>query len=200
MTYIVMFLPAAAALAIVLIARRRSGAAWCDKLGPPGWSFSSSWASSLTAVLAVFQMLFAQNLLPPGEPYIPKATYAAFAVMFAALLLAAPVVYLALGRLEPPQKEVQIQGRVWGFVVAAFLVLWAIIGQLVETFVLSVDVARGPLDNWIAGVFVLLSAILVVAAALHGGRTVHFILKNLQSSGRFAASFAQGNAPAWFLP
>lgn len=197
MPYVFAFVPALLALLLVLDARKRSGAKWCDKLGPPGWRFSESWASSLTAILALFHALFAQNLLS-ADSFMPKADYAALSAMFGALVLAAPLVYLATARLKEG-TELQLQGLVAGFVVGAFLVLWAVIGQLLLTALLAVDVGRQNLNVGIASVFVVLSIAALVAATVHGVRTVRFILQHLHS-GALAARFEAGEAPTWFWP
>jgi hypothetical protein len=191
--------PLVIAAVMVLSAWSKSTANCCDKLGPPGWSFSTSWASNLTVVLAVFQMLFAQNLLSDA-PYMPKTSYAALAAMFGALLIAGPFVYLGSGLLSlNDKKEVQVQGRVWGFLLGATLVLWAVVGQLLETVVLSFDVARGGLDTAIACVFNGLSIAILAVAIWHGWRTVHFVLVNLHA-GTLREMFHRGQAPAWPLP
>jgi hypothetical protein len=196
---LLIWVPAGLAVAIILFSWSRSKAGLGDKLGPPGWSFGNSWASSLTAALVLFQTFFGQNLLPASGTFMSGTMYGSLAAMFGGGLVAAPLIYLATGSYVKTGEDVQTQGRVWGFLIAAAMVLWAVIGQLAETLMLALDLTRGNLPWIIARVFVVVAVLVLVAGGCHGARSTYYVLNELHSQ-KLTEAFNKARAPRWVLP
>jgi hypothetical protein len=191
------------------------------KLGPLGWSFTDSWASNLTGLLALFATLSATELVPQAntDAWLPGTTYAALGALFGGLVLAAPLVYLALAnpekgstdttrQTEPP--DVHYQGCVKGFLLATTLVLWALFGQLGVSALLITELLRSTLP-WPIGVLLLLLAVVVfIAGGVHAAHSIGFILRELAKPDpkglltkdlrRLEHLYTSGRAPRWILP
>ena len=74
--WVTVFLPLAVAVALVTVSwvRDRSGARRGDRLGPPNWDFSASFASTLTVFGSLLGTILSANVLPVGT-LVPASTY-----------------------------------------------------------------------------------------------------------------------------
>ncbi len=101
--------------------------------GPPNWDTKGSWATNLTAVGAVLNLVSAENILPETTKYLTSAQYSALALLFSALALIAPAIFIFINRRDPSQAaaaEPVAQSWVWVFLLASIMTLWAVYGQL----------------------------------------------------------------------
>lgn len=174
---ILIWVPALVALIVIISASVFAKARLGSPIGGLAWSFSGSWASNLTALMVLFTTLFAIDELP-ADPYVSADDYTALSVMFAAMVIVAPILFLLAASYEPGG----VQGRVWGFLIAGVLILWAVIGQLGTTFVLSLDLARSNLHAGAAAVLIGLSGLALVSAAVHGIRSTAYALTSTEAA------------------
>jgi hypothetical protein len=64
---------------------------------PVDWSFKESWASTITAVGALFATIVSSTALPAATE-VPKATWAGISFFFGVLVVVAPLVYAAFSK------------------------------------------------------------------------------------------------------
>lgn len=139
----VIFIPLGAAILVVVIAYLivlpRCGLA--QRLGPADWDFSKSWASNLTVFSALLGTILSAGVLPKETSATKTATYAGLNLLFGVGVLMGPFLYTAfqspvLVNLHSSEKEAQYQGRVWTFLLATILTLWAVLGELATIWAL----------------------------------------------------------------
>jgi hypothetical protein len=117
-----------------------TGASLTKRLGPANWDFSGSWASTLTVLGALVGTILSAGVLPDETERLSKASYTALNLIFATLIVVAPVIYAATRRpkdtkLKPGDsadeaEDIQYQGYVWSFLLASGIVIWAVVGEL----------------------------------------------------------------------
>jgi hypothetical protein len=115
-----------------------------DKMGQPGWSFSESWASTLTVALAVVGTVAASSVLPPEPLRMSTIGYIGLSLFFGGLTVFAPIVYVAFRSHHPvtdPDEHSSTHGYVGGFLAAAAVTLWAAFGQLFTLGVAADEIA-----------------------------------------------------------
>ncbi len=132
------------------IARINKDVGLTTMLGPVGWDFSSSWASTLTAVAILATLLASSDLLPDDLSLNPsKPEFGMLSLIFAFLLPMAPILYNAF---RSPIRTLdgdgnityQDQGFVWSFVLASILTVWAVGGELLSTYQLVGNITATP--------------------------------------------------------
>jgi hypothetical protein len=143
---IVIYSGIAALIAVVLGAVVSDRAfRWNDKLGPPDWSFSDSFATNVTVVGALLATILAANAIPKVPTTLPATSFATLDLFFGTLVVIAPVLFAALSGSEividpndPHKKRMiaQKQGIVLGFLLAAIGTAWGAIGQVATVFYL----------------------------------------------------------------
>jgi hypothetical protein len=141
---IVIFSGVAAMIAVVLgVGLSKRNFTWSDKLGPPDWSFSDSFATNVTVVGALLATILAANAIPKVPTTLPATSFATLELFFGALVVIAPVLFVALSRSETvndpddsSKKIAQNQGIVLGFLLAAIGTAWGAIGQVATVFYL----------------------------------------------------------------
>jgi hypothetical protein len=167
-------------------------------LGPANWSYSESWATSLTLVGALLGTILGAGVLPDELDLFSKAGYSAFNVLFGMLVLVAPLVYAAAqNRLQDAADGTpQYQGATWAFAVASIVTMWGVLGELATVGLLFREIEKaGGLST---GLVVLGSCILVaiiIVAGIYTWRRIGFILRPPPG----AAPGAVAPAEAWSL-
>jgi len=192
-----LLLPALLALAVVGTAwllNRRPGN---TPLGPVAWNFTDSWASNLTVLLAGYQLLIGMELLPPTGTLLTKSTYALLAVLFAGLVAAAPLAFLAVGTpAYDATGKLVIHGRVSGLALSAFLVMWAVLGQVTVAGTHGYELMVGSdLPRSLIATFLGLTFLLLVLAFVHGCKSILLIFGELKRP----SAVRTGNIQ-WVLP
>jgi len=113
----------------------------CGKeMGPPDWDFKSSWASTLTVAGAVIGAIVAEPDLFPESPTLSRAAYSGLSILFALMAVLAPLFYSAFRIVRKPVALVPFRGRVWAFLVASAITLWAACGELFMAALLLWDI------------------------------------------------------------
>jgi hypothetical protein len=136
-----------------------------DAVGPPNWNFSDSWASTLTAVGALFGTIVAANVLPKKPHYLPLSYYAGLSLFFGVLVVMAPFVFNATRRgLAKPTGDgtAGFEGTVWALLLASFVTLWAVLGELATLMVIARELLRGVTFGIAASVFGLVIALVIL--------------------------------------
>jgi hypothetical protein len=144
--------------AVVLL--KRDGISMADPMGLPNWDFSQSWASTFTTVGAVLNGVISSQALPASPAALSRQSYAGLGVLFATLVVLAPCLYNFLRKLD--RKAWQYHGRVWTFILAGVMTVWAALGQFATIAVLFDEIR---LAGYLPDAPVrLLQSILVVGA------------------------------------
>ena len=117
-----------------------------DRMGGLKWDFQDSWASNFTVVGAVLVTVLtsASTVAPNQMLLITSSQYAATSLLFAVVVVVGAVSYSATCRptkvdLPTGGTDVQQQGWVWSFLVAALLTLWAVLGQVLAVVLLVLE-------------------------------------------------------------
>jgi hypothetical protein len=135
----------------------------------PKWSFDS-WASKLTAVGALLGTVLGAATLPSGAQ-IDKASLIGLSLLFAGLTAASPFVFQALRspKVAMSSEEDANWGYTWGLLIACWLTLGGVLGQLMTLGLASWLIVGG--DVWsilleiALGLLVILAAYYVVVTA-----------------------------------
>jgi hypothetical protein len=140
------------------------------------WSFSSSWLTNITALGAVLgTVLGATGFLADVLPGTDTGRFTGLSVLFGALVIAAPIVYLTAskwmfvsssGGSPSPNANANTDtlvsvGRVWGVIAAAAITVAGVIGEL-GTLVTLTDTTQGD-DTAKDFVYAMLAVAAVIA-------------------------------------
>ena len=120
----------------------------------PEFDFSKSSASTLTVVGALLGTAIAAGVLPEDTGSPSKEAFTALNLLFGVGVVVAGVVYAAL-----PNK-------MWAFLVAATITMWAVFGELLTLFQLVDALGQGHGFTGLAVVFfrILLGTAMVAVA------------------------------------
>jgi hypothetical protein len=208
---IIIYSGIAAVIAVLLgVAVSKRNFDWNDKLGPPDWSFSDSFATNATVIGALLATILAANVIPKVPTTLPATSFATIDLFFGALVVIAPVLYAALSRSEividpdDPKKERRIaqkQGIVLGFLLAALGTAWGAIGQVATVFYLFREIEdAGFLPETALKIFQVALAVGAVAMLLYLVRGVKATLDIPVVQSRFIVVSQSGDAlPRWGL-
>ncbi|HEX3622027.1 MAG TPA: hypothetical protein VHT97_06915 [Acidimicrobiales bacterium] len=177
-----------------------------QRLGPANWSFSDSWASTLTAFGSVLGMILLSAVLPEDGRYASARSVALVDLLFGFLVVLAPFVYNATsvpvksvaGPDAPP--EVSYEGTTLTFLVASALTLWAALGQVATVALIAAELApRGATFYLFAAVL----AVVMVLMILYAWRSIRWVLE-VQSEHEARArarpaDVARARRPVWTL-
>jgi hypothetical protein len=152
--------------------RRDAKCTLTSRMGPVGWKFTDSWASTVTVVGALLGTIVASNALPEETTLQPKITYAGLNFLFGVVIVLAPLLYTStaapvqLTRRNVHGKEPQFQGYIWTFLAASCLTIWATVGELATVVGLFNEIRLA--NSLPLAVVVLLLVLVVVAIVLLG--------------------------------
>lgn len=114
---------------------------------PADLDFKTSFASTVTAAGAVLATVIAASVLPEETATLSKEAFVALNLVFGIAVVVAGLVYAALQRpvwvdakkekpTDPDIQQRNMQGRVWGFLVASLITVWAVFGELLTVWLL----------------------------------------------------------------
>ena len=138
------------------------------QMGPANFDFTKSFASTITTVGAVLTtLLAAKNLITSPKPHLDQATYAALSLFFGILVVLAPFTYRALSAAKPVTtnqgSDTQYQGYAGGFLLATWLTVWAVLGQVTVIFFFIADLqGSSGLQALLLALFIAGGLLLVV--------------------------------------
>ena len=127
---------AAAVPAVMLFRKLR------QPMGPPSWSFTTSWASNITLVGGVLAFAAAIALIKPDDPrpLLTHDRYVVFSLVFPMIAGIAPLVYNCIARLGNANPGIRVQGWVVTFIFASMFTMWGSFGQLLLQMFLVRDI------------------------------------------------------------
>lgn len=140
----------------------------------PGWSFSDSWLTNVSAVGAILTtVLAATGFLATILPGTPTGRFVGLSLLFGGCIVMAPVIYSAAGKWEwshhdgSPDTLVSV-GRVWGVILAAGATVAGVFGELGTLLTLTITAtgSDGPKE--------LIYALLAAAALIVAYYSVQF--------------------------
>jgi hypothetical protein len=151
-----------------------SNANLTNRLGQGKWDFNQSWASNLAAVGSILGIVLgaASGLQTPGL----ALTAVILSVFYGAVLVAGPIVYAAT------QVRVgdELEGTVWGFLVATALTLWAAWGEAVTAMAFFVDLGQ-QVPGFITWAFVAIVVLAIIALFWYAWKNAGWILTQTAS-------------------
>lgn len=179
--------PAIASAVTIWFLRRLHAPKCKASVGELVWEFSKSWASTLTVALGLYPLLVSFDPLPASPTlFVDKSAYSLLAVLFAGLVAAAPLAFLA--RALPATVEeadttrIILNGDVCGLTWSVALLFWAVIGQMLVAGTLTVDlIAHSTISPLMAGSVGLLSVLLLGLAFVHSFKVAKFMFATLEA-------------------
>jgi hypothetical protein len=117
----------------------------------PKWEFGS-WATTLTAIGAVFGAVLGASTFPSFPSEVSKDELVNLNIFFGVLVLIGPFVFATISSF--PAKRT---GTNWTMLIACLFTLWAVVGQLGAFGLLAWELLQG--DFW---AHVLVAALLVL--------------------------------------
>ncbi len=114
------------------------------KIGGPSWDFSKSWASNVTVVGAILGTVLSAKVLPANPTVVASPNgYTALSLLFGALVVLAPLVFVALRSGNPSTTNQTVEGRGWTFLLATAVSLWGVVGELVTVGLVLYEAQNG---------------------------------------------------------
>ncbi|WCB93838.1 hypothetical protein DSM104299_02558 [Baekduia alba] len=140
---------------------------------PSDLDFSTSYATKLTAVGALFGTFVSAGVLPEDTIGLSKAAFVALNLVFGVAIVVAGLLYAGLQRPvwetvagDASKQQRRMQGQVWSFLVSCYVTVWAVLGELLTLWLLfdelGTDQGFGGAALWIVRGLVLV-ALLVTA-------------------------------------
>jgi hypothetical protein len=168
------------AAAVMLVGTRwatlRSTHRLGDALGEVNWSFSKSWASTLTAGGALLGTILSTTaVIPKSTKLLSSAAFAGLNLLFGFIILVAPLLFSAFARASATKAddgEPSYTGHVWTFLLACLLTLWAVIGEIVTISILLEELTAGALSGSLSWLFLVLLGILAILLAIYAWGTI----------------------------
>jgi hypothetical protein len=127
------------------------------------WDFTTSWASTFTGAGALLATLVSAGALPDSPYLMSKTDVAGLSVFFAAMGLAAPIVFLALNSAT---SGINI------FLIATVLTATGVVGQLTTVIVLIIDAVGQASDSPVVLGLALLELVGVALTLLYVYRAI----------------------------
>jgi hypothetical protein len=166
-------------------------------LGSLEFKFSESFASSLTTTGALLGTIISAGVLPEETVVLSKAGFTGLNLIFGVGVIVAGLVYSAAQKTiwkdvkdDPTKQERKLQGYVWPFLLAAFITVWAVFGELWTLWLLVEELSQ---DNGFSGVAVCAIKVLLAGAAIamvpYTLVRIRSIVKGSRSKPNAAAAF-----------
>ncbi|HEX4207152.1 MAG TPA: hypothetical protein VHZ51_23725 [Ktedonobacteraceae bacterium] len=152
---------------------------WYDKMGTPTWSFTTSWATTITTLGAVLGTIL-MSLNSDDQKKFQTEGVLGLSLFFGLVVLIAPLLYSAVSvhkRVIDQGKETpEYQGFVWMFTIICCLTLWAVYGQLVT--VTNTLTALVVSDTFLRAVFITAVIISIVGVSAYAIMTVPWTIQD----------------------
>lgn len=119
-----------------------------SRMGQGQWDFTQSFATNITVIGSVLTLILASSSLPASTKVLPSATYGGLAVFFGILVVIAPLFYngtVVKVTVSPDQFDTSAEyhGTVWGFLLAALMTCWGLLGSVATAFLALLDIEYG---------------------------------------------------------
>jgi len=118
-----------------------------SRMGQANWDFSQSFATNITIIGSVLTVILTANALPNDTRIFPANTYSGLAIFFGVSVVVAPLLYngtVVRVKVAPDQVDTadEYHGTVWGFLLAASLTAWGLVGSVATSFLTLVELER----------------------------------------------------------
>lgn len=115
-----------------------------SRMGQGQWDFSQSFATNIAVIGSVLTLVLTSAVLPSTTDILPNSAYGGLAVFFGSIVVIAPLFYNGTARRElvsPDEVDTaaEYHGTVWGFLLAALLTEWGLVGSIATVFVLLLE-------------------------------------------------------------
>lgn len=177
-------------------------------VGPVNWSFTDSWATTLTTVGAIVGTILATSkALPETTTLLTRAGFAGLSLLFGLLVLVPPLLYKAFAHFTSaappkPTDPPHYQGFVRVFVTACAITSWGVIGQLMTAALLLEEMTLPPaptLPAPLSRTFLLLLLAALVLVVVYTFRWMTVIIEAAVPKPVPGPGFAPAEARAWTL-
>jgi hypothetical protein len=154
-----------------------------SNLGEVNWSFSNSWASSLTAGGAFLGTILAATVVPANAvPFSPGAL-AGLNLLFGFIIVLAPLAFSASSRISNPapgDTGPDYTGYISLFLVAVALTIWATLGELATIAILLNELQSGTLSSALTWLFFVLLLISIASTGFYAWGTIKATIDYVQ--------------------
>lgn len=111
-----------------------------SRMGQGQWDFSQSFATNIAIIGSVLTLILTSGAVPSTTNVLPFNTYSGLAVFFGSLVIVAPLLYNGTAKRVPVSADevdtaAEYHGTVWGFLLAALLTEWGLVGSVATVFV-----------------------------------------------------------------
>ena len=174
-------------------------------LGEVNWSFTDSWASTVTAAGAVLgTILSTSGIIPDTAAPLSAGTLAGLNLLFAFIIVLAPLVFNAVARTGVPLPDdtgdgPRYQGYAGIFLLATMLTIWAVFGELATIAILLRELQPGALSKSLTPLFLVLLVASVATIGLYAWRTIKATITYAPPALRSLAPGITPPRPRWNL-
>jgi hypothetical protein len=163
-----------------------------DSLGEVEWSFTDSWASTLTAAGALLGTILATSgILPENAEPLTSTALAGLNLLFGALVVVAPLLFSAFQRPVAPvadDEAPRYKGYVWSFLLACTFTVWAVVGELATLVLVLREIQAGVLSDSTSWLFLALLVISVIAIIVYSWIRIGATVEWTPAPAAFAAA------------
>jgi hypothetical protein len=111
-----------------------------SRMGQVGWDFSASFATNVAIIGSVFTIVLTSGAVPSTTTILPSTAYSGLAVFFGSVVVIAPLLYNGTAKRVPVASNefdtaAEYHGTVWGFLLAALVTEWGLLGSIATVFV-----------------------------------------------------------------
>jgi hypothetical protein len=113
-------------------------------MGQGQWDFSQSFGTNIAVIGSVLTLVLTSAVLPSTTNILPNSAYGGLAVFFGSIVIIAPLFYNGTAKrvlVSPDEVDTaaEYHGTVWGFLLAARLTEWGLVGSIATVFVILLE-------------------------------------------------------------
>ena len=212
LVYVILVAAFGAATIIALARWQSKREALACPLAQPSWSFSDSWASTLTVVGGLLGTVVASKAFPTTPTYLSNATLAGLSLIFAVFVLVAPIAYKAFqdrtetatsptSPYDPKTAPATYRGTVALFILASWLTMIGVFGQLITVIFILRELEHGSLPHGAFLILAIAAAFAAVLAAIYAWVSIGWTADDAKFIQDHATRAVGGEVPArsWTL-
>jgi hypothetical protein len=126
---------------------KKKGIKLGSRMGQGTWDFSQSFATNIAIIGSVLTLVLTSGALPSTTSILPGSAYGGLALFFGSVVVIAPLLYNGTAQrvsVSPGDVDTaaEYHGTVWGFLLAALLTEWGLLGSIATVFVTLLELYR----------------------------------------------------------
>lgn len=142
-----------------------------SRMGRGSWDFSQSFATNIAIIGSVLTLVLTSGALPSTTSILPNSTYGGLAVFFGSVVVIAPLLYNGTAKrvtVSPSDVDTaaEYHGLVWGFLLAALLTEWGLLGSIATFFVTLLELYN---DGSLSAIPLIVLAVTLATAIVFSG-------------------------------